>query len=753
MEPGAETPAKAPGSSATATGASTDAFTSAPPPLLQVENLWSGYRTRAGIVPAVRGVSFELREGESLGLVGESGCGKTTLAYTVMNYLGRNGLRIRGSVRFRGEELADMPPEALRQLRGNEIAMVYQDPAASLNPVIPIGEQLTEVPLAHGLTTRAGARSRALEVLEEVRMPEPARVMSRYPHQLSGGQQQRVVIAMALMGRPRLLVMDEPTTGLDVTIEAAILDLIVELQNRRGMAMLFISHNMGTIIRVCGRVGVMYGGEVVEMGEIDEVFRNPRHPYTRGLLECLPALDAGKDSIALKPIPGQVPTLVSGMTGCVFAPRCDFVRDSQCLEGEIPYHTAAPAAEGKTDGHRVRCARFGDLPPWLPPGEAERATKPGERPGGGSRSGSGGPGSGHGGAEGKHQKALLRIQDLHKVYSRGGARWLGEKKGGGVYALNGVSFSVGGGSTLAIVGESGCGKSTLAKVVAGLEPAGAGSVRFLEQEIGKTPVNERSPEVVQAVQMVFQQPDDTLNPSHTVGFALGRALRRLSGVSGRKVRGAVEKLLRSVHLPPEFARRLPRQLSGGQKQRVAIARALAGGPKLLVADEPVSALDVSVQAAILNLLLEIQPQSDTTLLFISHDLAVVRYLADHVCVMYQGQVMEFGTADAVFAPPYHPYTEALLSAVPDTNVRNRNARRRIVLEGDPPDSTLPPKGCPFASRCHRVIGPICEEEPLPERQGADGHRIACHIPLAELAAAIPESGVASGAASGAAGPE
>ncbi|MEE8435085.1 MAG: ABC transporter ATP-binding protein [bacterium] len=672
----------------------------ATPPLLQVEDLWAGYRTRAGIVPAVRGVSFELEAGESLGLVGESGCGKTTLAYAVMNYLGRNGLRMRGAVRYRGEELADMPAESLRQLRGNEIAMVYQDPAASLNPVIPIGEQLTEVPLAHGLTTRAGARIRALEVLEEVRMPDPARVMSRYPHQLSGGQQQRVVIAMALMGRPRLLVMDEPTTGLDVTIEAAILDLIAELQSRRGMAMLFISHNMGTVIRVCGRVGVMYGGEVVEMGGIDAVFRHPRHPYTRGLLECLPTLDAGKNSIALKPIPGQVPALVSGMTGCVFAPRCEFVRDPQCLEAEIPYQTAIPDSEGgadaKSDGHRVRCVRFGDLPQWLPPGEAESAKQPGVLPGGGSGSGNGA----------QHGKDLLRILHLHKVYPRGGARWLGAKKGEGVHALNGVSFSVGGGSTLAIVGESGCGKSTLAKVVAGLEPAGSGSVRFLGQEMGETPVNERSPELVQAVQMVFQQPDDTLNPSHTVGFALGRALRRLSNVSVRKVRESVETLLQSVHLPPEYARRLPRQLSGGQKQRVAIARALAGGPKLLVADEPVSALDVSVQAAILNLLLEIQPQNETTLLFISHDLAVVRYLADHVCVMYQGQVMEFGSADAVFAPPYHPYTEALLSAVPEANVRNLKARRRIVLEWDPPDPSIPPKGCPFASRCHRLIVPV-----------------------------------------------
>jgi peptide/nickel transport system ATP-binding protein len=710
------TPPRASAAGATPAGAS---LPGASPPLLEVEELWIGYRMRRGTVPAVRKVSFTLREGESLGLVGESGCGKSTLAYAVVHYLGRSGVRLRGSVRYRGEELATMSAERLRSIRGHEVAMVYQDPMSCLNPVLTVGEQLMEVPIVHANASPAQARERAMAMLDEVNLADPAALLARYPHQLSGGQQQRVVIAMALMGEPRLLVMDEPTTGLDVTIEAAILDLVAELQRRRRMAMLFISHNLGTVMRVCDRLGVMYFGELVEEGEIRTVFRNPRHPYTRGLLDCLPTFDTGKNTVTLKPIPGQVPAVPTDAEGCVFAPRCAHAEVPRCTTGALPPQPVPGSAV-----HTVRCVRAGELPPWSAPKSSGAAPTP--------------PVS--------ESEAVLRIEGLHKVYE-GSGHWYRRGANGGVRALNGVSVNAARGRTLAIVGESGCGKSTLAKILTGLEEGSQGAVRFRGEDLAGTAVEDRSTEVKRAVQMVFQHPDATLNPSHTIGFTIARTLKRLATIPPREMRKAVEKLLHTVNLPAAFARRLPGQLSGGQKQRVAIARALAGSPELVVADEPVSALDVSVQASILNLLLEIQSESETTMLFISHDLAVVRFLADHVCVMYLGQVMEYGTVEEVFNPPYHPYTEALLSAAPvaDPDVK----QRRIVLEGSLPSPNEVPPGCPFATRCPRRIGPLCDDTRPPEHRLPDGHRILCHIPLPELQAIEPVLGQsAAGAEAG-----
>jgi peptide/nickel transport system ATP-binding protein len=655
----------------------------------------------------VRKVNFELDRGESLGLVGESGCGKSTLAYAVVNYLGRTGLRLRGRVLYQGRDIASLSSEALRALRGQEIAMVYQDPMSSLNPVLTIGEQLMEVPRVHENAGADEARQRAVEILGEVHLPDPESVMARYPHQLSGGQQQRVVIGMALMGKPQLLVMDEPTTGLDVTIEAAILELIAELRQRRQMAMLFISHNLGTVMRVCDRLGVMYSGELVEEGGILEVFNAPSHPYTRGLLECLPTIDTGKNSVTLKPIPGQVPPVASDSPGCVFSPRCAHSQDGLCTEGELPF---APLPGHP--GHRTRCVRQEEIPAWVPP----KTPAAGEEP------------------APAESEPLLRIEQLHKIYDAGGGQFFA-KAGSGIHALNGISFSAAKGQTVAVVGESGCGKSTLAKVVTGLEAGSNGSIRFQDVELANASVEERPLEIKRAVQMVFQHPDGTLNPSHTVGFTIARTLRQLASIPAGEMKRAVEKLLQKVNLPAQYSKRLPRQLSGGQKQRVAIARALAGNPELVVADEPVSSLDVSVQAAILNLLLSIQKNSNTTLIFISHDLAVVRFLADHVCVMYLGRIMEFGRVEDVFAPPYHPYTEALLSAapVPDPGA----GQRRIVLEGNLPNPAEAPRGCPFQTRCPRKLGTLCEEEIPPEHKLESGHRIACHIPLPELQAVEP----------------
>ena len=673
-----------------------------PKPILELKNVGISYMVRAGELKVIPDVTLTLHEGEALGLVGESGCGKSTLAYAIMRYLGGAGRLAKGQILFEGRDMGKMSEAELRSIRGSRMAMVYQDPMSSLNPVIPIGRQLMEVPMVHSGASEAEAKARALQMLQEVKLPDPETLFDRYPHQLSGGQQQRVVIAMALMSEPSLLVMDEPTTGLDVTVEAAVLDLVATLRHKHNTAIVFISHNLGTVVRICDRIGVMYAGELVEEGPITEVFRDPCHPYTRGLLNAIPTLNADKHTRPLSAIPGQVPPILARPKGCVFAPRCIYVEPGRCTTKPI-----ATDLYGETGLHRVKCARVRELP-----GHARPMAANGNQP--------------H--DDGAEAEPLLTVGGLEKAYKQSASVF----GGGGyeVHAVDGIDLVAGRGMTLAIVGESGCGKSTFAKVLTGIEQATGGSVRLGGAEIGQTKVEARDDTMKRAIQMVFQNPDSTLNPSHSIGYVLSRAIRKLRGVSGPAARAETEALLETVNLPTEFATRKPRQLSGGQKQRVAIARALAGEPELILADEPVSALDVSVQAAIVNLLVDIQQKRGATLLFISHDLSVVRYLADHVAVMYLGKVMEFGKVTDVFAPPYHPYTEALMSAVPiaDPDVK----RDRIILEGAIPSPTDRPKGCPFATRCHRKIGAICDDQTPPEQRTESGHRIACHIPLDEL---------------------
>jgi peptide/nickel transport system ATP-binding protein len=670
-------------------------------PVLELRNVSISYFVRAGEMKVVPNISFKLGQGEALGLVGESGCGKSTVAFAVMQYLGTVGRITNGQVLFEGKDLATMSPAELRAIRGRRISMVYQDPMSSLNPVIPIGKQLMEVPIIHFGQSEQEAHARALQMLREVNLPDPETMMTRYPHQLSGGQQQRVVIAMALMAEPSLLVMDEPTTGLDVTVEAAVLDLVARLREKHNTAIIFISHNLGTVVRICDRIGVMYAGELVEEGPITEVFRNPRHPYTRGLLSCIPTLGADKNSRPLTAIPGQVPSILSRPKGCVFQPRCRFAVPERCSQDPLPTLSVS-------EQHRVKCVRAEELPPHekLPAGVEAIAL-----------------GKGPVDAE-----AVLQIANLRKTYHQATGMFGGA--GYDVHAVDNIDLAAKRGQTLAIVGESGCGKSTLAKVLTGIELGTAGMVTLAGKEISQTPVEDRESRIKRAIQMVFQNPDSTLNPSHSIGYVMERAIRKLRGLSSPAARSEASTLLKTVNLPVEFAQRMPRQLSGGQKQRVAIARALAGEPDLILADEPVSALDVSVQAAIINLLVDIQSKRGATLVFISHDLSVVRYLADYVAVMYLGQVMEFGHTEEVFAPPYHPYTEALLSAVPiaDPDVH----QRRIILEGAIPSPQNRPQGCPFATRCPRKVGAICDTTPPPMQTTAAGHRIACHIPMEDL---------------------
>ena len=682
------------------------------PPLLEIRDLSVSYFTRAGEMPAVHDFSLSVGAGESVGLVGESGCGKSTVAMAIMQYLGGNGRAVGGRILFKGRDLATLGKEDLRKIRGGEIAMVYQEPMAALNPSMTIGRQLMEVPIHHDGTTAREAQQRARDALDDVRLPDAARILAAYPHQLSGGQQQRVIIAMALMSRPSLLLLDEPTTALDVTIEAGIVDLIAEIGRTRGTGLLYISHNLGLILETCDRVCVMYAGEVVEEGLVAPVFAAPRHPYTRGLFRCIPLPGTDKDARPLRPIRGQLPLPNERPRGCNFAPRCDHFAGGTCdgVAIALDWTNSGESARG------TRCARWRELGKEM----ADARTAAAE-------------------AAPSAADDILTITDMRKHYTvrdRSIGAWLSGKARRTLRANEGLSFSATRGETLAIVGESGCGKSTFAKVLMGLETATGGTVRFNGEDIADRPVDRRSRDQLASLQMIFQDPNDTLNPSHSVGRQIGRVIRRLGGgQSAGDVDDRVARLLDLVKLPRDFAGRKPRQLSGGQKQRIGIARAFAGNPALVIADEPVSALDVSVQAAVTELLMNIQREYGTTLLFISHDLRVVRYLADRVVVMYLGHIMEVGATTEVFAPPYHPYTEALLSAVPIADPAYE--KKHIVLDGALPSALNPPTGCPFHTRCPRKLGDICVREKPAEHITASGHRIACHIPLETLAEVDP----------------
>ncbi|NEX45116.1 dipeptide ABC transporter ATP-binding protein [Pseudotabrizicola algicola] len=678
-------------------------------PILEIENLSISFFTRLREIPAVMDFSCTVMPGEAMGLVGESGCGKSTVALAVMRDLGKTGRITGGAIKFKGRDLTTMTEEELRHIRGSEIAMIYQEPMASLNPAMRIGEQLAEVPIIHQNMPRAEALALARQIIADVRLPDPDRILRAYPHQLSGGQQQRIVIAMALMAKPALLILDEPTTALDVTVEAGIVDLVKELGAKYGTSMLFISHNLGLILDVCDRLCVMYSGEAVETGNVREVFDKMRHPYTQALFRSIPLPGADKNSSPLIAIPGNFPLPHERPKGCNFGPRCDYFRDGLCNARDIPMDAVTDH-----DRHATRCLRWTEID-WNAPAKVGKITE--KLP----------PG-----------RLVLKMEDLKKYYAVSSGAF-----GGGaakvVKANESLTFEAHENETLAIVGESGCGKSTFAKVLMGLETATSGSIMLFDENVQDTPIQARNTDTVSKLQMVFQNPFDTLNPSMTVGRQIIRALEIFQkGNSDAEREAMMLNLLDMVKLPRAFAERMPRQLSGGQKQRVGIARAFAGGAKVVVADEPVSALDVSVQAAVTDLLMDIQRENHTTLLFISHDLSIVRYLSDRVMVMYLGHVVELGSTDQVFAPPYHPYTEALLSAVPIADTRVQ--KRRIVLEGDIPSAMNPPPGCPFQTRCRwksQVPGQLCETVLPPVQVLAGGHQIKCHLSAEQLARMEP----------------
>jgi peptide/nickel transport system ATP-binding protein len=675
-----------------------------PTSVLAIDELCVVYRTRTGVIPAVTKVSLHIQAGECIGLVGESGCGKSTVALAIMQYLGPSGSIQQGSIRFQGRDLRRLQRRELQSLRGAQIAMVYQDPMAALHPSLTIGAQLLEVPRTHARLRRHEAMAAVRQMLTAVQLSDVDRLLSAYPHQLSGGQQQRVVLAMALLGRPALLLLDEPTTALDVTVEAGLIKLIGELRRQLSTSMLFISHNLGLIREVCDRVYVMYAGEIIEEGPVHQVFHTTRHPYTRGLLAAIPRPDIHHQQYPLHTIPGQPPLSQEKPSGCAFGPRCTHFRAGTC-DTEPLLWSGLPGA------HRVRCARWQEIV-W-----SEDTTDTTDTD-----------------ASRSIGEPLVHIDALQKYYPLPGqsllALWRPTLRRY-AKANEAISFTIRTAETVALVGESGSGKSTVARLLLGLETATAGKVLFAHVDVAKQPVQQRTAAQCRAIQMVFQHPSDTLNPRLTIGTQLARALKKSGMATDRRTLQAhVRRLLEQVHLSPTLTTRRPAQLSGGQQQRVAIARAFAGNPALVVADEPVSALDVSVQAAVLNLLRSQQRAHHTALLIISHDLGVVRYMADRVVVLYLGHVMEQGTTDEIFAPPYHPYTEALLAAVPLAT--SAVSKTSLVLDGSLPSVIDPPRGCPFVTRCPRKLGPVCEAERPPLQENAPGHVIACHIPLATL---------------------
>ena len=669
-------------------------------PILEIDKLSISFFTRLREIPAVMDFSVTVQPGEAVGLVGESGCGKSTVALGVMQDLGKNGSIVGGSIKFKGRDLGAMSDEELRDIRGSEIAMIYQEPMASLNPAMKIGKQLMEVPMIHQGMSEKDAYDRALQVVTDVKLPDPKRILNSFPHQLSGGQQQRIVIAMALMSEPALLILDEPTTALDVTVEAAVVELVKDLGKKYGTSMLFISHNLGLVLETCDRICVMYSGEAVERGSIEDVFNKMQHPYTQALFRSIPLPGADKNSRPLVAIPGNFPLPHERPNGCNFGPRCDYFEEGRCDKGTIMMDPVPG-----NDRHHTRCLKFKEID-WNAPMEIAETKEKAEV-----------------------GNVVLKMDNLKKYYEVAASALFGGGDKKVVKANETLSFEARESETLAIVGESGCGKSTFAKVLMGLETATEGQILLDNRNIEQTPIEARDTKTISEIQMVFQNPFDTLYPSMSVGRQIIRALEIFGyGNNEAERRQRMLELLDLVKLPRAFAERMPRQLSGGQKQRVGIARAFSGGARIVVADEPVSALDVSVQAAVTDLLMEIQRDEKTTLLFISHDLSIVRYLSDRVMVMYLGHVVELGSTDQVFSPPYHPYTEALLSAVPiaDTSV----TKKHIVLEGDIPSAMNPPTGCPFQTRCRwksEVPGGLCEKEVPPVRTLAQGHQVKCHL--------------------------
>jgi len=666
-------------------------------PALSIENLTVSYRNGSSPVTALREVSLEIQPGEVHGLVGESGSGKTTLVLAAMQHLPDQAEITAGSIQLDGQELIGLTQDEMRAVWGTQIALVPQDPLSALNPSLKIGSQLREL---RADLSKAEARKKSIGLLEMVQITDPERVAQSYPHQISGGMQQRVMIAMALCMGPKLLILDEPTTGLDSTTEAVVLDLIRDLMHESQTATLYVSHSLGVIAQFADQLTVLYASELVEHGPKMELFEQPLHPYTHGLLDSVPRLGENKHEIQLRSIGGSIPSLGDLPPACVFAPRCSVAIDI-C-------HEARPDLESSGVARQVRCYRWEEIQanqvdPRQPPAPPPLAKS-------------------------DSAESVLKIEDLEVDYDqpRSLAKWLRRSPPQSVRAVDKVRLAIGKGETFGLVGESGSGKTSLAQAVIGLVDPAAGNVELFRAKL-PSKISERDRKTLGQLQMVLQNPDEALNPYLSVGQSLARPLVLLGGTNSED---EIDRLLEAVRLPSEYADRYPAQLSGGEKQRVAIARAFAAIPDLVLLDEPVSSLDVSVQASILNLLNHLQRKHGTSLLFISHDIAVIGYLSDYVGVLYLGHLMEVAPSRALFDPPYHPYTEALLSALPLLDPKA--SQERVRLQGELPSPLNPPTGCPFHTRCPRFLGQICVEQTPPWQEDETGTSIYCHIPLEDL---------------------
>jgi peptide/nickel transport system ATP-binding protein len=664
--------------------------------LLSVDDLRVTFPTEDGDVHAVRGVSFDVAAGETVGIVGESGSGKSVTAQSILQLV--HGARISGSARFHDAELLSLPGDQMQRIRGARIAMVFQDPLSSLHPQFTVGWQIVEAIRAHQSGPRQQARQRAVALLEEVGIPDAARRVDDYPHQFSGGMRQRVMLAMALALRPELLIADEPTTALDVTVQAQLLDLLARLQREHGTAVVLVTHDLGVIAQFADRVLTMYAGRIVEQADTAELFAGPHHPYTRGLLSCIPS--GTTRGIQLVPIRGQPPSMLRPPPGCSFAPRCPFVED-RCRD-------ALPPIRDLGRDHRSECV--------LP---VEAAGQPF------TRVGEPADASAHVDAVEAVDGALVRARELVKYFAGRRQGLFGRPPV--IRAVDGVDLEIRRGETLGLVGESGSGKSTLARLLAGLLVPTDGAVEFDGADLARLG-REELRALRRDVQVVFQDPYGSLNPRRRVGSIIADPLV-VHGRSKATIRARVQELMELVGLNPEHHNRFPAAFSGGQRQRIGVARALALEPRLVICDEPVSALDVSVQAQIINLLQRLQRELDLTYVVVSHDLGVVEHIADRVAVMYLGRIVEVASTDVLFAAPRHPYTRALLDAVP---VADPAARRRVELvAGDVPSPIAPPPGCHFHPRCRHAEDDCRVEDPtlVPRAGDAADHRTACLHPL------------------------
>jgi len=667
---------------------------------INIQNLSIGYTSRSGdVIRVLRDVSLTLNRGESIGLVGESGSGKSTLALAAMGFFKRGLKVLDGSIHFDGVDMLELNRDELQDIRGSRLALIPQNSGQSLTPTLRIGHQIAEALHLHSAFPSEQIDARVIELLTQVRLPDPAALVRRYPHELSGGQQQRVAIAMALAGQPDALLLDEPTTGLDVTTQAHILELLRELAHSHNMAMLYVSHDLGAIARVCDKIAVMYAGEIVLYGATKQVLSTPAHPYAHGLLQSIPRLNQKSLPMALDgrpPLPGQT------VNGCAFADRC-------ALAGEL-CRTQSPKLTRLDSGETVRCFHPDRID--LMPKSRHKPSRQVDL------------------AKGKKQAATLGLSNLSISYSK--HNWLASLSGANDKAppatVDGVNISIEKGETLGLVGESGSGKSTILKAIAGLVAPKSGTITMDETSPLKANVEDRPAMNLRQIQMIFQNPDDSLNPRHTVAQILAQPLRLYFGLSGDRLRARSAELLEQVRLGSHYLDRLPSQLSGGEKQRVAVARAFAAQPEIVLCDEVTSALDVSVQAAVLELLDELKASQNTTYIFVSHDLAVVKAISDRVAVLYQGRLCEIGPSSAVYQAPFHPYTDVLLGAVlePDPDKAPKLSAEDVV------ELSPPAVGCPFQRRCPRKLGEICEKATPPLQTIGKGHIINCHIPLAEL---------------------